>query len=196
MKISPRHRASYAICRRGFSLVETVIAVGIVATALLPLIALLGTTTRSQLTSTDRMSAALIAAAVFEELAASGPEPTLFVGDLEQGESLNQVVILAAGSARRNSVVHLIGGVDGGLIEEIDEGIYKSGIQSGGVGAGGELPGTILRLEITAEDSGEAGTPGGGGLVRVSLSVEHPTDAGRVNRQKEVFETFLNLSEG
>jgi len=195
MKITFRHSASHADRKRGFSLAETVIAVGIVATALLPLIALLGTTTRSQLTSTDRMSTALIADAVFEELAASAPEPALFVREPEPGGGLKRVVISAKGAASRQALVHFIAGVEGGLIGKIDEGVYESGYQTAGVELGGEMPGTILRLQLAAEDSGEAGIPGGGGLVRVRLSVEHPVDAGRVDRHKEVFETFMNLSD-
>lgn len=198
MKIYPRHRAP-PVSRRwrgvsfGFSLVETVIAVGIVATTLLPLIALLGTTTRSQLASTDRMVATLIAAAVFEELAASVPQPALFVGTPQRGGQLNRVAIVAANSHNREVVVHFIGAVEGGLIEAIDEGVFESGYRSE---SGSQRPATILALEFTAVDDGEADIQGGGGLVRVRLSVEYPADAARADRRKQVFETFLNLSGG
>lgn len=194
MKISPRHCAAYASGWRGFSLPETVIAIGIVATALLPLIALLGTTTRSQVTSTDRMAAAFIADAVFAELAASAPQSTLFVGAMEQGEGMHQVAIFAAESKSRAAVVYFVGGVDGGLIGEISEAIYESGYQTNAA-AGGEMVATILRLQFTAEAGGEPSTADAGGLFRLRLSAEHPADAGRLSRHREVFETFLNLSE-
>jgi len=196
MKNPPRSRAFHASHRRGFSLAETVIAVGIVAAALLPLVALLGTTTRSELTSSDRMSAALIAEAVFEELAASASDPALFIHSSEGTGGLNRMKVFSGGMAGGEAVIYLAGGVEGGVIEAVDEGIYESGYSTAGVVAPGELPGTLLRLELTSEDGGEAGTPGGGGLIRVRLSVEHPAGAGRSDRQKEVFETFLNLSRG
>ena len=84
----PRKHASHRSSRpAGFSLVETVLALGLLATVLLPLLGVMGSTSLRQQRTVDRSLAAYIGASVFEVIARTRTgQPVRFSRVLEDGK--------------------------------------------------------------------------------------------------------------
>ncbi len=153
------------MCRSGFSLMEVVIAGGVLAVAIPGGMAMLVTGTRSSRVATDETQAALIARSVMQEVrAARDGRSALVEGTLSWPD-------FPTGGERLVFSVN----AEGGLAEQLGDGDYGSGVRDRAVQYLVSAAGTLHPLE---------GQPDLKVLSKVVVSVETPPGAKPEDRRK------------
>ena len=169
-------RARYRTARDGFSLMEVVIAVGVLAVAIPVVMAMLVAGTRSSRVATDETQAALIARSVMQEIrAARDGQGALVEGALGWPE-------FPSGAER------LVFSVDAGgeMLAELGTGDYESGLRDGEVQYLVSVMGTRQPLE---------GRPDVDVLSKVVVSVETPPGARPDDRRKFEFVQLVHRDD-
>jgi prepilin-type N-terminal cleavage/methylation domain-containing protein len=197
-KVSKENRTGRAAeMRGGFTLVEVVVAIGILAVAVLPLIALMAIGVQANRESAERSRAALIAESIFSELrqssAESGPIVRLKSDGPPDGQYWKGAGSLASLPGK---AVYLAYDREGQVVNEYGEGTYGQGDPSA------PLEVTSM-VKVSFEDAASGGKLYGGagstieeskGLIKVVVSVEYPVVARAESRLAYPFTTYMNLT--
>ncbi len=171
MKSDRNHR-----CRGGFSLMEVVIAVGVLAVAIPVIMAMMVAGTRSSRVATDETQAALIARSVMQEIrSARDGKGGLVEGTLPWPE-------FPTGGER------LVFSVDAGgrLVEQLGDGDYTTGLRDREVQYLVSAAGTLHRLP---------GSPDLEVLSKVVVSIETPPGAKPEDRRKFEFVQLVHRDD-
>ncbi len=160
---------SEGLRRSAFSLPEVTMAMGIVATVALPVLAMLAGGSAMQGTARDRETAARIARECAAALVATPDGSGRF---WTPGPGLR--IPLAAGDA----VVHAAFDADGEFLAQIDAGTFSQGEPMGGSAV------HLARLSV----SPSSGQPG---LAELEIVVEQPAAAAEEARSRERFRSRL-----
>jgi len=199
---------------RGFTLIEVVITMGLIATALLPLIALMALATDSQREANEESIAMMISQSIFADLRKSSEK----MGVLVRKSSNYPEIPGASPDADYDQIptgsnYYVVYGMDpdwasfgGASGTNVDRGakpLRKSSLGEFNSGTGsGDATNDVLSthmVEIQITPEVESGPSQGGvyepGLSRVSVSVEVPAVAPAGERRKYVFSSYLTLTD-
>jgi len=167
--------------RRGFSLTEVTLSIGVVAALLLPTVALLVGGASLEMTSQDRHMAARVAGWIDGGLAYDR-EAGQFELLLAREE---KPVTLPRPSGERPASLFAALDREGRWLREIDEADFRAGV------AGDAEALYLLHLEIGGSDLGKSAASGGPPLQRLAVAVEQPAVAPAENRSRETFASRL-----
>jgi uncharacterized protein (TIGR02598 family) len=179
---------------RGFSLVETTISIGLVATVLLPVMALISTGQHTQRTSSDRVISTFIAESILAEVF-GGFESQEFV-------TVNGKELLTESWFDQNSgpgdIAYLHCASTGRIIGSVEAADYEAGLPLGTADDPEFESGFLVKLEL--EQSEHAGTNQsaasslpGKDLVMMTAYIESPAHVSLEFRDIESFTTLLRL---
>ena len=188
------------IPRDGFTFAEVSLAIALVVIMMLPLVAMLALGTDSVRDATEVTRATQIVDSLMAELKRStarggivlrvgsgGSRAEADGGDYLRGLSFENI---------DGAVAILAFDEQGQVVEALDLVAYERGVAS----APFEVT-TLVRMDFDAlpgegfYETGLASLESPVGLVKVTVSVEHPVTAAQENRRKNSFTTYLNLTD-
>ncbi|MEM7147504.1 MAG: hypothetical protein AAF591_20480 [Verrucomicrobiota bacterium] len=182
----------------GFTIVEVVVAIGIFAVAVLPLIALMAMGVQSNQESAERSRAAMIAESIFSELRQSSSATGPIVRVRSDGSPKNQYWGTPGSlSAIPGREVYLAYDADGEVVNEYGAGRYGTGDPSAPM----EVTAIVKVAFEDAESGGKLYKDAGSeieeskGLIKVEVSVEYPVVAAAESRRAYTFVAYMNLTD-
>lgn len=190
MKTSPTHRQE-----TGFSLVETTISIGLVATVLLPIMALISTGQTQQRTSSDRVISTFIAESIISEVLGGLASDEFVTMD---GETISTDALFPANCGPGDKA-YLECASTGRVIRSIEGDVYEGGITMTTQDGDAIESGFVVKLEL--EQSSHPGTAKAShstlgkshDLVMMTVSIEGPAHVSSDFRDIETFTTLLRI---
>ncbi len=163
--------------RRAFSLVETTLTMGLVATVMLPLIAVMGSASLKQRKTEDRQMATRLAAEIFDALGRTPPGEPLRLPFPGTDDTLTErplgvpspgATFLVSYDARGRPVRTLpLSAAENGLSRPEEGEAY------------------LVEIAFSSDNTG-------GPLTRARVTVESPVEAGRKHRQSDALTSYLS----
>ncbi|MCB1232622.1 MAG: hypothetical protein KDN19_20410 [Verrucomicrobiae bacterium] len=164
-----------------FTLVETLLAMGLVATVLLPLIALMGSSSIKQRKTVDRTLGTFIAAGVFDEIGRTEPGKTIRLASPDESGQSHEIELGIAAPGSRSYVTF---DIEGKPVRAIPAGDAEGGIRN-------PLNGEVYLIAIEFSPTPATNRPD---LYETKVTVERPVEATRENRITDTLTTFARLA--
>lgn len=158
--------------RGGFTLTETTLAIGIVATVALPLLAILARSGSMETSARDHETSAEIAKHLRSGIRSGRPGELFIVAGDHDPIRLQQT-----------TGTYLAVDAEGAVLREISVEEHRSGL-SYDTGAF-----SVVEIRLTASAAGSTNTPD---LLELDLVVEHPAAAAAESRSRERFQSRIS----
>lgn len=164
----------------GFSLMETVLALGLLAAVLLPLLGVMGSTSLRQQRTVDRSQAAYIGASVFDAIAQTpAGQPIRFSRVLEDGE----VEEIQLGELKADTKYFLSFDREANPVRALSSGEAQAAVSR-------PVNDEAYVVEIVVALAEIENRPE---MAEVRVTIESPIEARKQDRRSEVLTTFTHL---
>ena len=169
-----------------FSLTEVLFSMGIIATAILPMLAMLANGSVFQTSSEDRIISSALSESIVDQLRYSPQADGLVLNSA--GEEQDEIAMVFPISSGESSTLFLLAERSGKGLRQIDENQFLSGITDAETGRISSLLKIDLKKLPPASSSGRGAAP----MYQVQITVEQPIDAKAGNRRAETFSTMIS----
>lgn len=165
--------------RRGYSLAEVTLSIGIVSAVILPTLALLSSVGRIHQISVDQRVASSIARNILSDLENSILPNSYLVRMKESGAEATVPVPTSAGNPAE---LFLIADSKGQILEEIDSEVFQSSI------LGNRESLYAIRISMEPVNS-QSDIPWD--AIQVRIAIQSPSSAAEASREQHLFSTLL-----